>query len=317
MDVYEGLAAAGNRLRGAAFTIGNFDGVHLGHRQLLARTKTLALTMGVPAVALTFWPHPASVLAPQRAPALICSRERKLERLQNLGMNAVVVEPFTREFASHAPEAFARNLLDAAGVGAVIVGYDFTYGRGRAGNVDTLRRECDARGVTLEVVPQVTVEGLVVSSSRVREQVKLGRMEAARALLGRPFELQGEVVRGAGRGRGLGVPTANMDPDTDLLPAIGVYAGWVTLPGGERVMSACNVGQNPTFLPESTHGPASHPVSVEAHLLDRDINLYGQRIRLEFVARLRDELRFDSVDALITQMRLDIEQTRQRLSAES
>lgn len=314
MDVYASLDAAAGALTGAAVTIGNFDGVHLGHRALLGRALEAARAAGRPAVALTFWPHPVRVLAPDLAPPLICSRERRLELLAESGLDAVIEQPFDRAFASVPPDEFAARLLDGVGARTVVVGYDFTYGRGRAGSVDTLRAACEARGAKLEIVPPVAVNGLVVSSTKVREFVLAGNVEAAAGLLGRPFDLDGPVVRGAGRGRTIGVPTANVATDGLLLPAIGVYATRVRLPDGTWVAGACNVGLNPTFHPESTEGPSAQAISVEVHLLDRSMDLYGQTLRLAFIARLRAERRFPSVDTLVAQIRQDIEDTRRILA---
>lgn len=313
MKVYEGLEAAAGRLAGAAVTIGNFDGVHLGHQRLVSTARALADERDTASAALTFWPHPAKVLAPELAPPIISTRARRRELLASCGLDAVVEIPFDRTFASLPADTFARALLDDLGAGSVVVGYDFTYGRGREGNVDTLRAACEARGARLEIVSPVTVNGLVVSSTKVREFVLGGKVEAAEALLGRPFDLDGTVVSGKGRGRTIGVPTANVDAATELLPAIGVYAVRVLLPDGSWADGACNVGLNPTFTPES--GADTRALSVEVHLLDRSLDLYGQQLRLSFLARLRDERRFSSVDALVTQIRQDIADAREVLAA--
>lgn len=314
MDVYEeGLGALSGALAGAALTIGNFDGVHLGHQRLVERTVELAKNLRGKTAALTFWPHPARVLAPALAPPQVTSRRRRRQLLAEAGVEVLVEQPFTNAFAAMDPAGFEALLLDEAKVAGVVVGYDFTYGRKRAGTVATLRAACDTRGVRFEAVEPVSKAGLVVSSSKVREFVLAGNVEAAASLLGRPFDLEGTVVRGAGRGRRIGVPTANVAPDSSLLPCLGVYAVTVLLPDGTTCAGACNVGLNPTFQPESGSGPSSNAVSVEVHLLDRDLDLYGARLRVSFVARLRAERRFPSVDALVTQVQSDIEATRRVL----
>lgn len=313
MQVFEGLESAAGHLDGAAVTIGNFDGVHLGHQRLVERCVAQARRRKTKAVALTFWPHPARVLAPDFAPPLIVSRTRRLELLEAAGLDAVIEQPFDRAVAAMAPAEFTRLLLDEVGARAIVVGYDFTYGAARAGRLETLRLACEDRGAQLEVIDPVSVAGLVVSSTKIREFVLAGNVEGAASLLGRPFDLEGVVVRGDGRGRSIGVPTANVSPEADLVPGIGVYAVRVRLPDGSPALGACNVGINPTFRPESSSGPASRALRVEVHILDRDLDLYGQRLRVAFVQRLRVERRFQSVDELVRQIRADIVEARRVL----
>jgi riboflavin kinase/FMN adenylyltransferase len=316
MDVYAGLAEAVGRFPGAAVTIGAFDGVHRGHRRLIDQVRHRASALGVPAVALTFWPHPARVLNPKLSQPLISTRARRRQLLSDTGLQATIEQPFDRTFAAISPEQFESTLLDEVGARAIVVGYDFTYGHRRAGTTETLRQACTRRGATLDVVPAVTVDGLVVSSTKIREFVLSGNIEAASTLLGRPFDIEGIVVKGAARGRTIGVPTANVQPDLDpgettpLIPGIGVYATRVWLPDGRAFAGATNVGVNPTFLPESTSGPTAQAISIEAHLLDHSSDLYGQKLRVAFVARLRPERWFPNVESLVTQIRADIEATR-------
>jgi riboflavin kinase/FMN adenylyltransferase len=318
MKIHSSIAAAGKR--DGAVTIGAFDGVHLGHRRLISTAHDLAVKRGAPTMALTFWPHPARVLAPALAPPLISCRSRRRELLAEVGVEELIEQHFDSTFAHEPAEAFEVALLDGVGVREVVVGYDFTYGRGRTGNTETLRKACAARGANLVVVPAVTVDGLVVSSTKVREFVLSGNVEAASSLLGRPFDLEGPVVTGAGRGRTLGVPTANVAPETDggettpLLPGIGVYATRVRMPDGSFAAGACNVGVNPTFQPESTEGITAQAISVEVFILDRSEDLYGKRLRVEFVARLRPERRFATVQSLVDQIQLDIVETRRIIS---
>lgn len=315
MEIHEeGLRAVSGALKGAALTIGNFDGLHLGHQRLVERAAALARDTGGRTAALTFWPHPARVLAPGLAPPQISSRRRRRELLAAAGVDVLVEQPFDRDFASVDPSDFEALLLDQAQVSAVVVGYDFTYGRHRAGTVATLRAACEARGARFEAVEAVSVNGLVVSSSKVREFVLAGNVEAAASLLGRAFDVEGTVIQGAGRGRRIGVPTANVAPESDLLPGIGVYAVRVRLPDGSTCAGACNVGLNPTFHPDSSSGPTANAISVEVHLIDRSLDLYGARLGVEFVARLRAERRFASVDALVSQIRSDVDQARELLA---
>jgi riboflavin kinase/FMN adenylyltransferase len=305
MDIFRGHSFLPRRLRDPVVAIGNFDGVHRGHAHIFQQARALAGGIGGEAVVLTFDPHPAKVLAPAFAPPLITPLARKLELIAACGMDAVVVEPFDHAFAGHSADDFARGVL-AGGLGArhVVVGYDFTFGAKRSGNVDRLRAFGSELGFDLTVVAPVSVDGLVCSSTKVREFVLEGRVDGAALLLGRDPEIEGEVVRGAGRGRTIGVPTANVKPETELLPKNGVYAGWgERASDGRRWAAAINVGTNPTFV-------SGQAISVEAHLLDCDEDLYGQRLRVGFVQRLRDEERFASREALVAQIGTDIEQAR-------
>ena len=305
MDIFRGHNALPRALRNPVVAIGNFDGVHRGHAFIFGQARRLAQGLGGEAVVLTFDPHPAKVLAPSFAPPLISTPARKLELIAATGVDATVLEPFDRAFASRSPEAFVKDVL-AAGLGArhVIVGYDFTFGQKRSGNVQLLAELGPRHGFGVTVVAPVTVDGIVCSSTKVREFVLEGRVDGAALVLGRDPEVEGEVVRGDGRGRTIGVPTANVRSETELLPKTGVYAGWAERLGdGRRWVAAINVGTNPTFV-------AGQQIRVEAHLLDCDEDLYGERLRVGFARRLRDEERFDSRDALVAQIRKDVEETR-------
>lgn len=358
--------------------IGNFDGVHRGHKALLQRAHELAATPAGDAgavVVLTFSPHPARVLAPHLAPPLITSVERKRELLAGQGVQVLCEQPFDRAFSQLSPAEFVEQILLTGGLGAsaVVVGYDFTFGKGRAGNARVLGELLAAHGATVSVVPPVTVpdpEGgvpLLCSSTLVRQALKAGQPERAALLLGHDPELEGEVVHGAGRGRSIGVPTANLRCTSEALPAVGVYAAWAELleaepaaadpkgpttqllPGGEnagprprvaglRRTSLCfpaavNVGYNPTFTSSRGDSPVSHselsvspvlpvspasPIAIEAHLLSRPgepaiPSLYGQTLRLRFVARVRAEQKFPSVAALVEQIGRDVAVVKQRL----
>jgi riboflavin kinase/FMN adenylyltransferase len=315
MRIHTSLQGSVNRLTHGAIAIGNFDGVHLGHQALFESARRGARALDGPVCALTFEPHPARLLAPAYAPPLICEPPRKRELLADCGVAELVEQPFDAEFMATPPMQFVDDLI-ATGVGEVVVGYDFTYGKGRAGKVDSLRLALEERGVRLHLVPPVAVNGLVCSSTKVREFVLEGRVEAANMLLGRPFDLDGEVVRGAGRGRKLGWPTANIRTANELLPAVGVYAVRARLlPDGAPVGGAANLGLNPTFRPEVAQAGAAGrpPLSLEVFLFDFDKDIYGQRVRVEFVHRLREERRFPGVDALKEQIGKDVQQARRLL----
>lgn len=307
MDTYRGHSSLPRRLKEPVVAIGNFDGAHLGHAFIFREARRLATARGSESetVVLTFEPHPAKVLAPTFAPPLITTAARKLELLAQAGLDVTVLEPFDRALAAMSAEDFVRQVLaDGLGARQIVVGYDFTFGAKRSGDVHTLGTLGKTHGFGVTVVPPVSVDGLVCSSTRVREFVVEGRVDGAALLLGRDPEVEGEVVRGAGRGRTIGVPTANVANETELAPKNGVYAGWgERLSDGKRWGAAINIGTNPTFV-------SGNQVSIEAHLLDCDEDLYGQRLRIGFTQRLRDEKRYSSRDELVAQIGRDIEQAR-------
>jgi riboflavin kinase/FMN adenylyltransferase len=310
MRIHSGLSQSVNLLTHGAMAIGNFDGVHLGHQALFEAARRRS-----PACALTFEPHPARLLAPQYAPPLICEKPRKRELLAAAGVEDLIEQTFDRDFASLEPSRFV-DLLLATGISEVVVGHDFTYGKGRAGTVESLRLALEERGVRLHLVPPVTVNGLVCSSTKIREFVLEGRVEAANMLLGRPFDLDGEVVKGEGRGKKLGWPTANIRTTNELLPAMGVYAVRARLlPYGKVLGGAANLGLNPTFRPlvAQAGGSGRPPLSLEVYLFDFDQDIYGRRMRVEFVHRLREERRFPGVDALRAQIARDVVEARRLL----
>ena len=331
MDVFPGHRALGRRLREPAVAIGNFDGVHRGHQRLFEEIRRLAAARGAESVALTFQPHPAKLLAPAFAPPLICTPDCKLRRIAAAGIDACVVEPFDAKLAAYSPTEFVDEVLAfALGAREIVVGHDFTFGKARAGDTRLLEQLGRSRGFALHVIAPVTVDGMVCSSTKVRQFVLEGRVEGAALLLGRDPEVVGTVMKGAGRGRAIGVPTANLRVETELLPAAGVYAGWAAIiappPGGSdqsrsgepvdataldnaaRFKAAINLGSNPTFVDLGVApGVAPGALSVEVHLLDYPgEDLYGARLVVGFRRRLRAERRFSSVEALVAQIREDI-----------
>ena len=307
MQVFSSISGAG-ALRGCAVAIGNFDGVHLGHRRLFEVARELAAPRGAPAAALTFEPHPVRVLRPQLAPPLLTPLARKLELLAGCDLDAAVVQPFDLSYAgTEAAEFVARDLVGHLGARDVVVGQDFTAGKGRT-RVDGLRQMLAAHGAHLTVVEPVAWEGLVVSSTKIRELLLEGQVEAATPILERPHDVDGTIERGDGRGRGLGFATANLRP-VAMLPANGVYAirAWLN-PAGAPLAGVANVGVKPTVQRSGT-------VSLEAHLFDTDgRDLYGETLRVAFVARLREERRFASLDELRAQIAEDADRARALLS---
>jgi riboflavin kinase / FMN adenylyltransferase len=270
--------------------VGEFDGVHVGHREVIAGNDTV----------LTFEPHPLVVLRPEAAPKLLTSLKVKIELIASLGVEELVVIPFDDGFAHQSPQEFVEHVLvETLDATDVSVGENFRFGHRAAG--DSAMLQGDAR-FTTRVVPLVEGDGEIISSSRIRALIAAGEVEEADRLLGAPFRLRGEVVSGDRRGRELGFPTANLVPDELLVcPGYGVYAARV----GDH-LAAVSVGVRPTF-------GAGRALLVEAYLLDFSGDLYGQTITVEFIARLRGEKRFDSVQALIEQMDRDIDQTRELL----
>jgi riboflavin kinase/FMN adenylyltransferase len=306
-----------------ALAIGNFDGVHRGHQELVRVALERGAAAGAAAGVLTFTPHPARIFAPALAPPLIVSLERRLELLAAAGAEVAIVEAFTPAFAAIDAESFVRDVLvGRLGAREVVVGYDFSFGRARRGNPAMLQALGRELGVGVTIVPAVTLDGLPCSSTKVREFVLEGRVEGAGLLLGRPVEITGTVVHGAGRGRALGVPTANLAPEAELLPRLGIYAAWAHLlgPGGEVVSShraALSVGTNPTFQStlgaEGPAGVGAAGTTVEPYLLDFEGDLYGRRLRLDVMHRLRDERRFETTAALVAQIEADVAEVRARL----
>jgi riboflavin kinase/FMN adenylyltransferase len=280
------LAQAKNRPRRVA--VGEFDGVHLGHREVIRGNDTV----------LTFDPHPLQVVRPEAAPKLLTSLDVKAEKIADLGVEELVVLPFDEQFARQSPQEFIDQVLVAKlGATRVSVGENFRFGHRAAGDPALLG--ADERFET-RVVPLVEVDGEVVSSSHVRGLVLAGEVELATRFLGAPFQLRGKVVVGDRRGRGLGFPTANLVPDESLVyPGHGVYAA-----RADDSCAAVNVGVRPTF-------GTGRGVLIEAYLLDRDVDLYGQKLGIEFLYRLRGERRFESIDALVAQMHRDVERTRE------
>lgn len=291
----------------SAVAVGNFDGVHRGHQALVKAAVARARATGGPSVVLTFDPHPARVLRPGRAPAALTTLDQKEELLAGLGVDRLAVLPFDASLAALTPEAFARAVLrDTLGARDVVVGESFRFGHRREGDTRTLVELGARLGFEVHAVPAVLEGGRPVSSSRVRLELSHGRVGAAAALLGRPYFVDAGVVRGDGRGRTIGVPTANLAPDNEILPAPGVYAGYCRVPRDESWPAVINLGHRPTF--------GGGDLALEAHLLGFTGDLYGARVRLSFLERLRDEQRFPSQEALVARIGEDVERARALLS---
>jgi riboflavin kinase/FMN adenylyltransferase len=291
-----------------AVTVGNFDGVHRGHQELVRTTVDAARGSGGAAVVLTFDPHPLQVLHPEHAPKALTTPEQKAELLDALGVDKMVTLPFTRELSRQDPEQFVRLVLrEALGARLVVVGRNFRFGHDRAGDLPLLERLGAELGFSVVGLAPVWHEGAPISTTRIREALARGAVEEARDLLGHRFAVEGTVVHGQGRGKGLGIPTANLRPRNETLPRPGVYACFCRGAGREGSWAVVNLGRRPTFEGQET--------TLEAHLLDFAGDLYGSRLRLEFQGRLREERRFADPESLLAQVRLDIERARQVLAA--
>lgn len=308
MRVYTSSEAVPVADRGCVVTIGNFDGVHLGHQVLLRAVVERATVLGTAAGVYTFHPHPRRVLYPERSDRLIMTWEQLEFELEQQQIEVLVREPFTLDFAALDAETFLRDVIfDRIAPKEIFVGRDFHFGKGRSGGGETLADLGPRLGIRVSILPQVRAGDIDVSSTRIRTAVARGGVEEAEQCLGRPYAIWGRVVEGERRGRVLGFPTANLETENEILPERGVYATSVRVfegehPGGRVHPSVTNIGTRPTFDPGK--------LLTEAHLLDFDGDLYGARIELRFHARIRDERRFSSPRELASQIERDTLEAR-------
>jgi riboflavin kinase/FMN adenylyltransferase len=312
--VVQGSRTLEKPLERAVLTVGNFDGLHVGHQRIMETVTVQASALGGQAAVYTFEPHPRKVLQPDRAPQLLTTLEQKLELLEQAGVDVTVVEPFDESFAKLPPERFVREILhERIDPLEVYVGYDFRYGRDREGSMRTLTELGPHLGFSVTIVPEVKLEGRDVNSSRIRELLAGGEVGEAALLLGRPYTVRGRVTEGDRRGRTIGFPTLNVAAENEVLPRVGVYAGHVRFldegqpEAGARFGAVTNVGRRPTF-------GASDDVVIEAHLLDFSADVYGRRVEVALEFALREERRFPGVEALRTQIAADAEEARRKLA---
>jgi len=302
MKIFHDLENA-NIAKPTVLTLGVFDGLHLGHQAIMARVVERAKITGSIATAITFDPHPRAVLHPESAPPLLQTLDQRLANLDVLGIDQAVVVKFTRQFAGQPAENFLRDIVhERLHAREVYLGRGFAFGKGRGGNIDLLRRMSHELGFTADEVDEVQLRGMRISSSKIRELLAEGRVNLARRMLGRPYGVEGIVVRGDQRGRTIGFPTANLKPHNRVIPKYGVYAT-ATLIDATWRRSITNIGVRPTF--ESTTAP-----SIETYIFDFDGDLYGDALRVRFLHRIRDERKFKGVDELVTQIRHDTELAR-------
>ncbi len=294
-------------LKNSWLTIGVFDGVHRGHQEILSNLTAGAHENGAPAVVLTFWPHPGVVLGKRKHLKSLTTPEERADLLGRLGVDAVVTQPFTPEFGKLTALEFMTRVSQRLDLRSLWIGYDFALGRNREGNFGRLTELGKELGYGVQAIGPVKNGMDVLSSSLIRGRIRNGDVSQAAENLGRYYALSGPVVHGDGRGRKINIPTANIDyPKDKVIPAFGVYACWAWI-GSEKHPAAVNIGINPTFTPDK------ETPNVEAHLVDFDRDLYGEELELEFVQRLRDEMKFDGVEALLKQIHADIEKTRKIL----
>ncbi|MBW1773204.1 MAG: bifunctional riboflavin kinase/FAD synthetase [Deltaproteobacteria bacterium] len=303
MNVIYDLNTLETTLERPVITIGNFDGVHRGHLALFEKVKERAHALHGRSVLMTFEPHPIRLMKPEKPIPLITPIRQKLELIGKAGIEYIFCVPFTREFAAITAKDFVLDILvGKIGVKEVVVGYDYTFGRQRKGNVEFLEEMGDKWGFRLHIIGPIHVDQALVSSTTIRGLVQDGRLSEAKALLGRDYQISGTVVRGQNRGRRLlGIPTANLNLIDELIPKRGVYAVTVDI-DGKACNGVTNIGYNPTF--------GDSALTVETHLLDFSEDLLGKTIKVNFIQRLRDEVSFDSIQDLSDQIKRDIQQAR-------
>ena len=307
MEVINGIDKIKRNFRNPVITIGNFDGVHIGHLSLFQRVKDLAETLGGESIVITFYPHPIKVLSPSNGPPLITSHEQKVHLIDAAGIDVFLVIQFTPEFATMSASDFVQKIIHGKiGARAVVVGPDYRFGHKREGDIPALTRMGRELNFEVHVVPDITLNGVEVSSSTIREFVTVGDLKRAREMLGRDYQVAGRVVRGRDRGgRLLGFPTANLQLIEELTPKPGVYATEVVIEG-QLYDGATNIGCSPTFK--------NGAFSVETHILDFSEDIYGKVIQVRFIERLRDEKTFSGPEELSCQIQKDVELAREILA---
>ena len=305
MEVFEGYKHLTQKFLNPVVTLGNFDGVHLGHQEIFSRVRERAKEIQGTSLVYTFHPHPLSVLTPGRQFLNITTLEEKLKLIEKAGIDVVICEPFTLEFSQLTAEEFVKNILwGQIGTKEIFVGEDYTFGSKRQGNIYFLATMGKRFNFRVKIIESQIRDNIIVKSSKIRELIQMGEVEVAHRLLGRDYSITGQVIKGRGRGVTLGYPTANIKPNKALHPGIGVYAVWVKYENNQ-FHGAMNIGYNPTFS-----GPE---LSFEVHILDFNRDLYGKEIEISFVARIRKEKTFASPDELRAQIATDVSEARKIL----
>lgn len=302
MQVFESLEIA-VKFANPILTIGNYDGLHLGHRRIIERIKLKAREQKGTSMLMTFHPHPLTILKPEKFVGLITPLHVKRRLIEEAGVDVLFIVPFTDEFHLINPELFVDSLLmEKLGIKGLIVGYDFKFGKGGKGNVEYLTSKSTEYGFFFEIQAAITLDGEKVGSNRIRKMIQDGDVRKAAAHLGRPYMIEGTVIKGDGRGRTIGFPTINLKSDFPLIPKRGVYISMVEI-DGKKFSAVTNVGYNPTFDGQG--------LTIETYILDFSQDLYGREIALYFLNRIRDEVKFSSVDELKGRIWKDVETARE------
>jgi riboflavin kinase/FMN adenylyltransferase len=305
MEVFHGIDAIKSKFKNPAITIGNFDGVHMGHQALFQRVRQWAEELHGQSVVVTFDPHPLEVLFPEKAPSFITSHRQKLELIASCGIDATIVIPFDHEFARISAREFVEVILvEKIGVKAIVVGNDYRFGHSREGDIPFLKRLGEKYGFEVEIVTSIRMNDTPVSSTSIRQMIAGGNIREANKLLGRPFEVTGTVIEGRKRGVSLGFPTANIRMPAVASPRTGVYVVQAEV-DGKRYGGAANLGYNPTF--------GDVELSLETHLFDFNQDIYGKSITIRFIDRLRDEKRFSGPEELRAQIEKDVGKAKEIL----
>lgn len=308
MEIIIGIESLKKPFVNPIITLGNFDGVHLGHQRIFERVKGEARKIHGESVVITFEPHPLKILNPEHCPPLLTPFRKKIMLIEKTGIEKVLCLEFSLSFAEIPPLEFVRNILvETVNAKKIIVGYNYRFGKGKSGDVEVLKHHCKRFNIEVEVMEALTVDHTIVSSSKIRELIKDGEVERASKLLGRNYPVIGKVVEGSKRGHALGFPTVNLEISDELYPKTGVYA--VGMEWNHQLFNGlANVGFNPTF---SSH--EANAFSLEVHILDFNREIYGEEIQINFKKRIRDEIRFDSPSHLIDQIRKDIQWAKENV----
>lgn len=305
MEIIKGIENLKRPFRNPVVTLGNFDGIHLGHQRIFEKVVDTARRIDGESVVITFEPHPLKILYPEQCPPLLTPFRKKMMLMEKTGIEKVLCIQFTRAFSEILPPDFVKHILsEKVGTKKIIVGYNYQFGREKIGNVKSLKENCLPFGIEVEVVEALILDGTVVSSSKIREFIRDGEVERASTLLGRDYPVIGRVIEGTHRGRDLGFPTANLEMTEELYPKPGVYAVRVEW-RHQWLNGLANIGYNPTFDAKA--------LSLEVHLLNFDREIYGDEIQVYFIKRIRDEARFPSTQELIAQIHTDIQWAKENV----
>jgi riboflavin kinase/FMN adenylyltransferase len=307
MRFYRGSGEFREEIERSVLTLGNFDGVHLGHQQIFQRVIERRRELGASSIVYTFEPHPLKILQPERFFPLITTIEEKRGIIEKTGIDILICESFTQKFALQAPPDFVKDILhERLKAHEIFIGLDYRFGMKREGNAGLLKALGKKWGIETVILDNIKLDGVEVRSTTIRTYIQSGKVREASRLLGRFYALEGEVIRGKGRGKELGIPTANLKPNKELFPASGIFAVWVFFQG-KRFPGVLNVGTNPTFRDQA--------LSLEVYIVDFHDEIYGENLRIEFVEKLRDEKTFPDADALVEQIKKDIVKAREALQS--